>query len=101
MTVIEGLDSHESPPTFLKSRFKSYRKLSDDELRNDPEVIDLRHLQAAHHGGSIQYAGSISSSTMQSACENLRATSMPDAGPVANQSVSLYQVEGLPGKSSS
>lgn len=96
------LDAHQQPPHALKVLFKKYQKATEEDLKNDPAVIDLLDSVSATSSAEVSCIGAISSAGLLRAIELLsedrELCGLHDVTTVAGQGdAPVYQVRAIPG----
>jgi hypothetical protein len=96
------LDAHRQPPHQLKALFKKYQKATEEDLKNDPAVIDFPDSVSGTSSAEVSCVGAISSGGLSRAIELLsedrEVCGLHDVTTVADQGdAPVYQVRAIPG----
>lgn len=102
-TASSRLDARQKPPEQLKALFKKYQNASEEDLENDPAIIDLRDTSSISSAAKAQCLEVIPSSLRSSALEILSdKTNLVDLEKgttlACQNDASVYQVLALPGQ---
>ncbi|KAL9104250.1 MAG: hypothetical protein Q9163_000798 [Psora crenata] len=90
MDKSRDLDPHKSAPQVIKDVYKTYRKLSLENILDDPNIIDFRDARKCIQHGRVSMCAIVP--------REHHATPAPDVSSSPDDRYS-YQISGLPGKS--
>ena len=90
MANFQLLDPNEKAPQKIRDIYKVYRKLSPEQIFEQPDFIDLDAQESLHYGRVV--ATTIPGRPPPATCHRLNAS-------LTHDDVKAFKIEGLPGKS--
>ena len=92
-------DPHRRPPQPVKTLYKKYQRASSAAIDNDPEILDLRHLDRIYIGGEngkLKIVDHIRSEIIQTACASFGSHGI-DQSRFQDADMPCYESQTVPG----
>ena len=92
MEHVQDLDPYQRAPQAIKELYKKYRKLSCNQIAEDPDIIDLSDTQRTLENGRVRVHGAISQAQLAESFLIFNDTQS------SYQDVNIYEIDRIPGK---
>ena len=97
MTEIQSLNPRQKPPELIKRVYKTFQKLTPDEIDINPEILDFERGLSAEQHEKCQEVDQIHHDTLKSACVHFESHSLQKSWP-SSTNVPIFEHHDVPGR---